>query len=103
MRFIAPLLLLASGVPLAAAAQNSAPAPAPATAAFSTNSDLGILLDNASTKAVLDKYIPEVISNDQITLARSMPLRALQPYVGDLLSDEKLAKIDADLAKIPAK
>ncbi|MGR4863103.1 hypothetical protein [Caulobacter sp. LARHSG274] len=64
---------------------------------------MGDLLDNPATKAVLDKYIHDMISNEQISMARGMTLKALQPYSGEALSDAVLAKIDADLAKIPAK
>lgn len=107
MRFMVPLILLASALPLAAAAQTPEAAPAapaaPAAATYSADSELGVLLDNAATKAVLNKYVPELINNDQIAQARAIPLRALQQYVGDMLTDEKLAQIDADLAKVPAK
>ena len=77
-------------------------AEAPATPVYSTQTDLGTLLDNPQTKAVLDKYIHDMISNPQIDMARSMTLRQLQSYAGDALTDEKLKQIDADLAKIPA-
>ncbi len=62
---------------------------------------LGVLLDNAATKAILQKYIPDVIGNPQIVMARGITLAALAPYTGGKLSNETLAKIDADLSKIP--
>jgi para-nitrobenzyl esterase len=69
--------------------------------AYSTGtSDIGTLLDNPATKAVLEKYIPDMVSNAQFEMARPMTLKAIQAYAGDELSDEKLATIDADLAKI---
>lgn len=100
-RIAAALALLA---PAAVYAQ-AAPAPATSTApAFSTaDTDLGTLLDNADTKAVLVKYIPAMISNEQISMARGMTLKALQQYAADTLTDDVLAKIDVDLAKVPAK
>jgi hypothetical protein len=85
---------------LAADAAVAAPA---ATAAFTTaDTDLGTLLDNPATKAVLEKYIAEMIANPQIDMARGMTLKQLQSYAGDKLTDEALAKIDADLSKVPA-
>ena len=39
----------------------------------------------------------------QIDMARGLTLKALQGYAGDMLTDEALGKIDADLAKLPAK
>ncbi len=78
-----------------------APAAAPA---FSTEAtDIGTLLDSPETKAVLEKHIPEMVSNAQFEMARPMTLRAIQAYAADILTEEKLAAIDADLAKIAAK
>ena len=89
----------ALAIALTAATPSSAADPA-----FSTEAtDIGTLMDNPETKAVLEKHIPEVISNAQFEMARPMTLKAIQAYAGDALSDEKLAAIDADLAKIAAK
>jgi hypothetical protein len=72
--------------------------------AFSTaDSTIGTLLDNAEAKAILVKHIPDMISNAQFEMARPMTLKAIQAYAGGGLSDEKLAMIDAELAKIAAK
>ncbi|MDE2403174.1 MAG: hypothetical protein KGM17_00475 [Sphingomonadales bacterium] len=88
----------------AAVVQAEAPAATAAKPGFSTaDTDLGTLLDNPATKAVLSKYIADMISNPQIDMARSMTLRQLQSYAGDKLTDDTLAKIDAELAKVPAK
>jgi hemoglobin-like flavoprotein len=80
---------------------------APAFAAgsgYSTEAtDIGTLMDNPETKAVLEKHIPLVIANEQFQAARPMTFRAIQSFAGDALSDEVLAKIDADLAKIAVK
>jgi hypothetical protein len=72
-----------------------------ADAKYSTaETQIGTLLDNAETKAVLDKHIPTFASNPQIAMARSMTLKAIQGFAGDALTDAVLAKIDADLAQI---
>jgi hypothetical protein len=109
LMFVELLAAMAMLAPLGSmsAADQAAPAPAPAPAApaayNSTDTDLGTLLDNPATKAVLDKYIHDIISNEQISAARAMTLKGLQPYTGEALNDAVLAKIDADLAKVPAK
>lgn len=98
--------LIASLIALAAPASiaHAQAATTAVKATFSTaDTDLGTLLDNPATKTVLSKYIPDMISNSQIDMARSLTLRQLQSYSGDKLTDATLAKIDADLAKIPAK
>ncbi len=91
-------------VPLAASPVLAGDAPASAIKPTYTTSDtdLGTLLDNPATKAVLMKYIPTMISNPQIDMARSMTLKQLQSYAADQLPDATLAKIDVDFANIPA-
>jgi para-nitrobenzyl esterase len=81
----------------------AAPAYAADTKYSTAETSIGTLLDNAETKAVLDKYIPTFASNPQIAMARSMTLKAIQGFAGDVLNDAVLAKIDADLAKVPVK
>jgi hypothetical protein len=103
MRMTRMIAVLAMLAPAAAFAQ-PAPAPAaPAAAArYSTaDTELGTLMDNPQTKAVLDKYIAPMMNNPQIAQARGMTLKALQTYAGPMLTDDVLAKIDADLAKVP--
>lgn len=98
------LALAAAIAPLAATSAIAAePAPATAPAKYSSESDMGTLLDNPATRAVLEKYIAPMINNPQIDAARAMTLKQLQGYAADALPEETLAKIDADLAKIPAK
>src|SRR5688572_23154020 len=94
--------LLAAG--LAGSAVASAQAPAAPAAAYSTSeTSIGDLLDNPATKAVLDKHMPGFAGNPQIDMARGMTLKQIQQFAGDAVTDEALARIDADLAKIPAK
>lgn len=78
-------------------------AAAPAAVAYSTTStDIGTLLDTPVTRAVLDKHIADFASNPQIDMARAMTLRQIQAFAGDMLSDDVLNAIDADLAVLPA-
>jgi len=97
-------LLAAAVLAVVAAATPAFAADAPATAAaakFSTaDSSIGTLLDNPEAKAVLEKHIPQFVSNPQIEMAKAKTLKQIQGYAGDSLSDDALAKIDADLAKI---
>ena len=89
---------LTSPLPAAAAeAQASAAAPAFSTA----QTDIGTLLDNPLTRAVLDKHMPAFAGNPQIEMARAMTLRQIQSFAADMLTDEVLARVDADLAAIP--
>ncbi len=83
------------------AAPMAKPAAAAPAAAFSVKSTVGDLLDNPDTKAVLLKHVPEVVNNPQIEQGRPFPLEGIAPYAPQL-TPEMLAKIDADLAKVPA-
>lgn len=97
---IAAALAAAFAVPTHAA--EPAPASAPAPAYSTAETDIGTLLDNPATKAVLDKHMPGFSANPQIDMARSMTLKQVQQFAGDQMTDDVLAKVDADLAKIPA-
>lgn len=65
-------------------------------------STIGDLLDNPKTREILDKYIPGLTKSEQIDMARGMTLKAIQPFAADELTEEKLAKVDAELVKLPA-
>ncbi len=102
--------LLAAGLALAlgstaAFAQSAPAAPPPAASAdhYSTASTpIGTLLDDPAAKAVLVKYIPDTVNNPQIDMARGMTLKDTQQYA-PTMTDDVLAKIDTELAKLPAK
>jgi len=88
-------------LPLGANAQEAANTSASPTPYYSTStSKVGDLLANPETKAVLEQDIPKVIHDDRIGMGAEMTLKEIQPYAGADLSDEILAKVDADLAKI---
>lgn len=105
--FLAGLISIAAfAADASAAADQPLPqsAAAPASPAYTTAAtDIGTLLDDPAAKAVLDKHAPQFTANSQIQMARSMTLRQIQSYASDVLTDEVLTKIDADLAKLPAK
>jgi len=84
-------------------AQTAPAAPAaPAKAKYTVEeTDLGTLLDNPATKAIVEKHIPGMTTNDQVDMARGMSLKAIQQYAPDDVTDQRLAAIDADLAKLP--
>jgi quinohemoprotein ethanol dehydrogenase len=72
------------------------------TAAFysSAKTDIGTILDTPAVAAVVNKHIPGFTQRSQISLARSMTLKAIQAYDATI-TDAILAKTDADLAKLP--
>ncbi|WP_214652146.1 hypothetical protein [Novosphingobium jiangmenense] len=98
------IALAATALPASAiAAEPAKPvATAPAAKAKYTtaDTDIGTLLDDPAAKAIIDKYIPGMTSNEQIEMARSMTLKAVQAYAPDDVTDERLAKIDAEFASL---
>jgi hypothetical protein len=71
------------------------------TAKYSTSeTEIGTLLDDPAAKAIVAKHIPGLVDNDQIEMARAMTLETVQQYAPDEVTDERLAAIDADLAKL---
>ncbi len=84
---------------------NAAPvlADAPATEAAATKpvystaeTTLGVLLEDAAAKAIIDKHIPGLTDNPSISMAAGMTLKALQAMAGDKITDEMLKAVDSD-------
>jgi len=84
---------------VAPAFAQSAPAP---SAHYSVDTTLvGKLLDDPAAAAVIKEFAPTVYSNEQFQAAgRALPLKEIQQYEPDALSDEILAKIQAAFDKI---
>ncbi|WP_097093526.1 hypothetical protein [Novosphingobium sp. Chol11] len=100
------LILAAAALSVATPAlAQTAASPAPAHAAHAklntTDTELGVLLDNPAAKAIIEKHIPGMTANDQVDMARAMTLKSIQQYAPDDVTDARLAAIDADLAKLP--
>jgi hypothetical protein len=91
------------------AALGLAPASEPVAADSSSDAsyscaktNIGKLLDDPAARAIVDRHVKGLSGRPQIGLARSMTLKQLQTY-SDEFSDDVLAKIDADFAKLPLK
>ena len=68
-----------------------------------TDTTVGKLIDDPAAAAVLQKLIPTIWANDMFQSAgRDLTLKAIQQYEA-VLTDEKLAEIQAALDNIPAK
>jgi len=83
----------------------AAEAAATPAAHYSVSTTLvGKMLDDPAANALLKKMIPTVYANEMFQAAgRELTLKAIQQYEPDALSEENLAKIQAELNKIPAK
>lgn len=65
--------------------------------------EIGTLLDDPAAKAILEKHIPGMTTDDQVDMARAMTMKDIQQYSPDAITDKMLAAIDADFAKLPPK
>ena len=97
------LIGLALLVAVPAWAQDAAP---PAQAEVATKysiktSTLGQLLDNSETKALFEKYFPEVAHHPQINEGLGLTLPDVVQYLPDVVTPEKLAAMDAELKVLP--
>jgi para-nitrobenzyl esterase len=79
-------------------------AQAPQTLHYSVETTLvGKLIDDPAAAAILQKLIPTIWANAMFQSAgRDLTLKAIQQYEA-VLTDEKLADIQAEFDKIPAK
>jgi para-nitrobenzyl esterase len=76
----------------------------PASAHYSVETTLvGKLIDDPAAAAILQKMIPTVWENSMFqTAGRDLTLKAIQQYEA-VLTEAKLAEIQAEFDKIPAK
>ena len=97
--------LSGGAVTLPAAMAGAEDTNAPQAAHYSVSKTLvGTLLADPAAVEILKRLIPTVYANDQFQSAgRSLTLKDIQQYEPDALSDENLAKIQAEFDKIPAK
>ncbi|MGK6319582.1 hypothetical protein [Sphingomonas sp. DT-204] len=109
MKRLIATVLLVSAAPLAAQTTPAPAAPVPAapaaaapatTAKFSTQTPIQDLAADAAAKAVLEKDVPGLTARPEYEMFKGMSLRQLQAYSDGKLTDELLAKVDADLAAI---
>ncbi|MBO9601935.1 MAG: hypothetical protein J7496_05445 [Novosphingobium sp.] len=75
------------------------------TAHYSVETTLvGKLLDDPAAAAILKKLIPNTFNNDMFqSMGRDQTLKGIQQYEPVDLSDENLAKIQAEFDKLPVK
>lgn len=94
------LALAATQIGIAQANETSSAPVAEHERMSSETTPIGELLDNADARAILQRHLPDVVSSEQIDIARGMTLKTIQPYALDSITDEKLAAIDAELAEL---
>ncbi|MGW8191689.1 hypothetical protein [Sphingomonas hankookensis] len=85
--------------PLAASAQ-TAPAPAPAAAKLTIDSSIETIAADPKGKAILDAQFPGMLAHESYPMFKGMSLKQVQPYAQGRITDEQVAKVAAELAKL---
>jgi predicted RNA polymerase sigma factor len=75
-------------------------APKDARMAFTTDSSIDDLLNDATVRAILDKHMPGMAAHPQIGMARSMglSLKAVAGFSGGKITDAMLDAVAQELA-----
>ena len=82
----------------ATAAGAVAPAAAAATSAgLSLDTPIGEIAAAPAGKAVLDQQLPGLLTHPAYETFKAFSLKALQPYSNGLITDERLAAVEAGL------
>ncbi|MCW3835177.1 hypothetical protein ACFQ1E_01020 [Sphingomonas canadensis] len=98
MKTVVAAMLFAVAAPAAALAAPGQSAPA--AAKFNIDTPVEVLAADPAAKAVLDADMPGMLTHPSYEMFKAMSLRQLQPFSEGKITDEILAKIDADLAAI---
>lgn len=80
---------------------DAAAAPAPGLrASFTLDTPIGDLIGDPAAKAVLDKDLPGLSTDDNLDKFVKLGLRQFQPLTGGQLTDAMLAKVATDLSSL---
>ena len=90
------------------ASAQTAPAPAPApghedhAARPTIESPIEALINDPTTKAVMDKHLPGLAEHSAYGQFKGMTLRQVAPFSQGHITDAVIAAIDTDLKALPA-
>jgi hypothetical protein len=74
--------------------------PAAASSLFSLDTPIERLIADGRARAVLDKELPGLSTDENLPRFRTLSLRGFQPLTGGQLTDEILRQVESDLAAI---
>ena len=101
MKSIVIALALLATTPALAQAPAAPAQTVPATKYSIQTSTLGQLADNPQTRAIFEKYFPEVLHHPQFNEGLNLTMPDVVQYLPDVVTPEKLAAMDAELKAIP--
>ena len=68
----------------------------------SADTPIAILLTDPAARTILQRYVPVFTDSSRMKMIGNSSLKDIQGYALAILSDDVLAKVDAELAKLPA-
>lgn len=89
--------LMIAAPAFAQAADGNAAAPAATPATFNGDTPIETIAADPVGKAVLEKDLPHLLNHPAYEQFKAMSLRQLEPYSGGALTDDQIAKVEADL------
>jgi hypothetical protein len=93
------------GIPAAAQTPPTVTAETPATPVATGYSvettKIGVLLDTPALKTIFEDFFPDIVANPDIEQGREMTLPDIVQYAPDILTPDKLAKMDTALKAVP--
>jgi hypothetical protein len=97
--FLLGAVIMSAAMPVYAqeAAPAAAQAPAAAPAPLNGDSPIEAIAATPAGKAALEKHFPEILPHPAYEQFKAMSLRALAPLAGGIITDEKIAALEADL------
>ena len=72
-----------------------------ASAGYTLETPIEVIVANPRGEAVINKYIPKLLSNPNYDSFKGMSLKTLAMFSRGQLTDEKLALVKADLGALP--
>lgn len=91
----------AQEAPPVQSSQTAAPAPAPSPA-YTLDTPIQQLAADPAAQAVLDRDLPGLTTHDRYDQFKGLSLKALQPFSGGLITDSRLAAVEAGLRALNA-
>ena len=99
LALLVPVAAYAATEPQAEPAPASA-APAATPASLSLDTPIAEIAAAPAGKAVLDKQLPGLLTHPAYETFKAISLKALQPFSNGLITDERLAAVEAGLKAI---
>lgn len=101
MLLMTAALLLTQTAPTAPAqAATPAATATPAAATPTIDSSIESIAANPKGKAILDANFPGMLAHESYAMFKGMTLKQVQPYANGQITDEQVAKVAAELAKL---